>query len=282
MDIPKADSAYQGIDEPTERLISSFSIPMDCYFLTSLIAIHFDKAKFYSFFFRKHSDKYDPKKLLNFLLMTPLVILIILSGVIVLSLQLYILAAFVDYEMEQTAEEDINYYLLRVILVVIFSMIIVPDYQTAVKKIVIGFQMVKPFHRAITVTLSSIQAFVTVIVLSATILLVRLTTNMDDLLQNFMAVYIIIQINDIMFRFMCFSNILNVLKVLGFKRSKIQHFKNIRNLLSRKKTLIEKQEKKIRILVDQVVFYGQIFFWLLTVTLTGVIFTFDLTTLGTG
>jgi len=277
MDLPKGESRYQGIDEPTERLISSFNIPMDCYFLTSLIAIHFDKDKFYGYFFKKNTDKYDLEKLLNFCLMTPLVLIIILSGIIVFSLQLYILISFVSYEIEESAEENSNYFSLRMILIVIFSMIIIPDYQTAVKKIVIGFEMVKIFHRIITITMSLIQAIVTLIVLSASILLIRITAGMDDLLQNFMAVYVIIQINDIMFRFLCFSNILNGLKILGFKKTKIQHFRNIKNFFTRKKSTIVSQEKKIRNSMDKVVFYGQIFFYFYVIGVSYGIFSTDST-----
>ena len=275
MDLPKNDSNYQGIDEPTERLISSFNIPMDCYLLTSLITIHFDKAKFSNFFFKKHTDKYDPEKLFNFFIMTPLVIFILFSGVIVLTLQLYIMVSFISYEIDQLAAEISEYYSLRIILVVIFSMIIIPDYQTAVKKILIGFEMSKISHKCITVTLSLIQAFVTLIVLTASVFLIRITANMDDLLQNFMAVYVIIQINDIVFRFLVFSNMLNGLKILGFKRSKIQHFRNIRNLLTRKKTLIGTEEKKIRAKMDKMVFYGQFFFYIFTIFMTVVIFNSD-------
>lgn len=267
--------SFQGIDDSTEKLLLNFNIPMDCYLLTSLIAIHFDKDKFYSFFFQKNSDRYDFCKLLNFVLILPLIIIILGSGLIVFSLQLYILITFVSYQLDEGEEGEISHFSMKIILIIVFSMMIVPDYQTSVKKIAIGFKMTQISHKAITVGLSLIQLIVTLIVLVASILLIRITSEMEDLLQNFTALYVIIQINEIMFKFLSLSNMMNGLKCLGFKSNKIQHLRNIRDLWRRKRTIIEAKEKELRNLIDRVLLFGQIFLYTFIIIMACFVFESD-------
>ena len=275
MDLRKNSNSdtYKGIDEPTEKLLISFNVPMDCYLLTTLIAINFDKQKFYGFFFKKDSDRYDFLKLLNFISLMPVIILILFSGIIVFCVQFFILILFVDSESGAYSEDSGN-FLLRIVLIIIFAMIIMPDYQTGIKKIAIGFKMTSLMHKLLTISLSGTQSLVTLIVLTASVLLIQLTGDIEDLLQNFMALYVIIQINDIVFTFLHITNILNGLKILGFMTEKIQHFQNIKSFWRKlkKKSIINSNEDNVRDLVNKVVLWGQIFFYIFVITITYIIF----------
>ena len=268
-------SSFTGIDDTTEKLFNSYSIPMDCYLLTTLITIHFNRDKFYKHFFKKNTDKYDKWKVLSFLSATPVIFAILSSGIIVFLVQLYILVCFVIFELEQTSDENIENVGLRLLLIFVFMMIVMPDYQTGLKKIAIGFRMQSHCHKFITISLSFIQCMVTLIVLTSSILLIKITDELDDLLQNFMALYVIIQINDIMFKFLVLSSILDGLKVLGFKSGNIAHFRNLRSLFMKKKSIFEGKDKEMKNSIEKRVFLGQLFFYIFTIAITVVVFVTD-------
>ena len=202
----------------------------------------------------------------------------VLFHLIVFCIQLIILISFVQYQINEAEGNNLDYFSLRVILIIVFSMMIVPDYQISIKKIAVGFKMTSNLHKIITISLSLIQSTVTLVVLVSSILLIRITENMDDLLQNFTALYVIIQINEIMFKFLSLTNMINGLKILGFKNTKIQHLTNIKQLWRRKRTIIETKEKEMRIIVDRVLFYGQLFFYIFTICISWIVFSNDYNT----
>ncbi len=279
MDLQKSSSAkgssFTGIDDSTEKLFTSYNIPMDCYLLTNMIAIHFNRDKFYKYFFKKNTDKFNIYKLLSFLSATPVIFAILSSGIIVFLIQLYILISFVVYELEMTTAENTENLCLRLILIFVFSMLVMQDYQTGLKKIAIGFKMMSHWHKFATISLSFIQCSVTLIVLTSSILLIKITDEIDDLLQNFMALYVIIQINDIMFIFLGASGILNGLKVLGFKSGKIDYFHNIKSLWTKNKSIFEGKDKEMKISIEKRVLIGQVFFYAFTIGITVVIFVLE-------
>ena len=282
---------YQGINEKIENLLQTFNIPMDCYLLTTLISTNFDGAKFSLFFFNRDL-KFSILNLFYFILILPIIILVFFSGLIVFFFQAFILYLFVANELEaqSSTEETIDFQVIlsRVVLIMVFSMMILPDYQNSVKKIVIGIKTPKTTvsFKVVTIFMSIVQLSIALIVISGSIFVIRNTSDISDLLQNFAVLYIIIQIDEVMFTFLCISNILSCLKILGFRQEIIKRFntfnwpwKSMKRFLSRKKEEQERKdmEKAIKETMDKyiiisqyllLVFLGGMSYYLMTVELS--------------
>lgn len=282
---------YQGINERIENLLQTFNIPMDCYLLTTLISTNFDAAKF-SLFFYNRDLKFSILNAFYFILILPIMFLVFFSGLIVFFFQAFILYLFVSNELEaqSSTEETIDFQVIlsRVVLIIVFSMMILPDYQNSVKKIVIGIKTPKTTisFKLVTICMSMVQLSIALIVISGSIFVIRSTSDISDLLQNFAVLYIIIQIDEVTFTFLCISNILSCLKILGFRQEIIKRFKtfnwpwkSMKRYLSRKKEEKEKREMEnaikqamdISIIISQyflLAFLGGMSYFLMTVELS--------------
>lgn len=280
---------YHGINERIENLLQTFSIPMDCYLLTTLISTNFDSTKFTLHFYTREL-KFSILHLLYFLLIVPIMFLIFFSGLIVFLFQAFILYLFVSNEIEKESNEetvDFKMIFARLVLISVFTMMILPGYQNSVKKIVIGIKTPKTTtsFKVVTTSMSLVQLSVALIVLSGSIFVIRCTSDISDLLQNFTVLYIIIQIDEVMFTFLCISNILSSLKILGFKQEMIKQiktfnwpWKSMKRYLSKKKEEKAKKEMEdaIKQTMDKYIIISQYFLLGFLVVMSYILMTVEL------
>lgn len=276
-----SNTEYQGINETFEKLLQTFNIPMDCYLLTTMIATHYDSTKFKKHFFLENG-KISIIGVLNFIMILPIIALILCSGIIVFFVQAFILYLFVSSELsaESTESSNIEIYLARILLIIIFVMMILPDYQNSVKKIAIGLKTPTPVvsFRVVIVFMSLVQMLITLIVIMGSILVIRTTADISDLLQNFTVLYIIIQIDETVFTFLCISNIMSSLKVLGIKQDVIKHLNLFqwfwRTNKKKKEAIFVESVKKT---VEASIVVSQFFFLVFVLCMGYVLMTIDLT-----
>lgn len=222
-----------GIDESTERLLQTYNIPMDCYLLSTMIAVNIEKHKFWEFL---HDKKGNISKmhLFQFILLFPVILMIMFSGLIVFCIQTYILFFFVG-DQEKNQKIDPKYFPLKLILVIIFALMIFGDYANGSKKFVIGAKMPTLRGKIITILLSFFQSLVTLIVYFCGCFVIQHSTSAEDLVQNFTAIYVVIKIDEAVYNFYTYSNILGCLAILGLKKENISYFKKLKFLWRLKK-----------------------------------------------
>lgn len=277
-----SNAEYQGINETFEKLLQTFNIPMDCYLLTTMIATHFDSTKFKKHFY-KENGIISVVGILNFIMILPIIFIILSSGIIVFFVQAFILYLFVASELStQSSDENTaaEVYLARIVLIVVFAMMVLPDYQNSVKKIAIGLKTPTTMtsFKVVTVLMSLVQMAITLIVIMGSMLVIRTTEDIADLLQNFTVLYIIIQIDETVFTFLCISNIMSSLRILGFKQDVIKHLNLFqwvwRTNKKKKEALLVETVKKT---VETSIVISQFFFLIFVLTMGCVLMTIDLT-----
>lgn len=249
-------SASPGIDESTERLLQTHNIPMDCYLLTTIIAINMDKHKCWEFLHDKKGN-FSKTHFFQFILLFPVIVLIMFSGLIVFCIQSYILFFFVD-DQKKTKTIDPKYFPLKLILVIIFAIMIFGDYANGSKKFVIGIRMPTIRGKIITILLSFFQSLVTLIVYFCGCFVIQRSTSAEDLVQNFTAIYVVIKIDEAVYNFYTYSNILGCLAILGLKKENISYFKKLKFLWRlKKKQNIDIDQDMINLGIN----FGQVLFY---------------------
>lgn len=255
---------YQGIHKQTEKLLQSQNIPMDCYLLTTLIVIHFNYESFKSYY-----KKQTFSRITKFIRNIPYIIISLLSGIIVFLIQNYILIKFVESSAKNDESNVSTLFNMKLIVLIVFSLMIFNNYVIGVKKIVIGFFMPTLSGKLVTIIFSFFQALVTLIVYFCSTFVIKNVDNIEDLIQNFTALYVILQIDEVFYAFLSISTFLKSLSCLGVKKDKIEYVERLKSFWKGKKDEnAEFDRKKINKAIKLSVKIGNIIFFVYVAVLT--------------